>query len=398
MPGESKDDHQCVRFVHLDRPSTANEMSKACRRELRKNVGNTWKSSLLRPLRRVGVLKIDTEEQLGSLLKLVELEPIELRNAAWLLQLSNRTSFGHLFQHRPLFDSSCYQLLPREVLEPNERFRRNEERLTGNELINEPSKSASSTNVASHFVHEFDCGTLAEFAVCSYRIETVTNNRSMAIGRDAFLEIVTDEQVEHRTGKKIKMDIDGTEEMRRTEMNRDEKLRTEFEKVEKEAHLEAFVGRMSVKGRQMNSRSQNKIEQQPPLPTDSNDGNVENSGHSLRFDGRSRLSHLRVTDLSWTEGHSGKLGEYELNDGEATKDGSRPGENDTMRRHYQVTFDLVGKLQLIFISLNLLLFVCLCIRLNQNRNARALQESTSSTHVHFENYDHSLQFGPFDSI
>lgn len=388
MAGESN--LQCVRFVQLGKPSTANEIKKACKRELQKNVADTRRiSSPLKASRRVGVLKISTEEQLDNLLKLLELEPIELRNAPWMFQLVNRSSFRHLFEHRPLFDSACYQLLPRELAESNDRLKRNDERLVDQELLNglnELSRSVSSTKIASHFIHEFDCGIPAEFAVCSYLIETDTN-RSMEI----------DEEVEYRTGKKIKMDedIDGLEKVHRTEVNRVENqfrselngkdLRIEWKEVEKEAHLKASVGR------QMNGRSQNKIDQQ----VESRD---ENSEDSLHFNGRSRLSSLRMADLSWTEGHRGdKLGEYELNDAGGIKDGNRPVRNETMRRHH-LTFDLVDKLQLTIISLNLLLFVFLCIRLNQKRNAGALQESTSSTHVHFENYDNTLRFGPFDSI
>lgn len=67
---------------------------------------------------------------------------------------------------------------------------------------------------------------------------------------------------------------------------------------------------------------------------------------------------------------------------------------EIIKRNRMLTFELLTKLLLAFVSLNLVFFISICICANRKTTNPTLR--TVTTHVKFENYDNSLKFDQLD--
>lgn len=295
----------------------------------------------------IDILRLNTLNELKHLLRLLELESVDYRNAGWLVQLNNLTNFNHLFEHKPLFNDSCYQLLPKHVIKKYRREARFEDERTEGEqresvnLRTKRDLSIKERFVESHSLHEFNCNeSTAEFVICSY-------NR-----------FDLDQQTEW-TGKLRKQD--------RTDHHRS-------------------LGKPSI-----TMKDSDTLDQLVEKHKSTYSNHLGNHGDNAEGRLEAGKDDIKTTDQQMVVDQS-RMEDIKI---EETKDDLT--KDDLIKQSYLITFHQLTKLLLIFILINLLCAFFISILFCMNRRPSTLKASVSSTHVHFDHYDNSLKFGQFDT-
>ena len=360
---------------------------------------------------------MDRIEELAHLIKLIQFESIEFQNVGWLIQLDKLKSFNHLFEHRPLINNSCYQLLPNQFENNNDLIRFKKQSNFRNEI---EFKLKDNLNLKQMLRNQ------AEINRQEVRLDNLKKRRSIYLEYSHFPSlqamrkkkrhqldrlrvenrIADTNQTRNEMCRMCSKDDNHTKDndkksesklkrrQKRNKIINEKKFKTSNDKsVKKRSELDSVA--VSVKERstiyeshskepyfihefacnalseyaicsyEVDERTMNQLENDNKISNE-----IVNDALHKNRDGyqRSMFKSIKNRDLN-----------------------GKDSNEDSISSNY---FDLISKLQLVFIAINLLLFIYLCIRFNQSTNN--LQASVSSTHVHFDNIDSTLKFSQFD--
>lgn len=364
--------------MHLNKTAKESEIKDKCKKQLSNQYLN------------IDILRLNTEDELKTLIRLLEFES-NLENAKWLIYLKNQTDFNNLFAHKPLIKNSCYQLLSKRLIE-DKKIKRQIVNVKNYENYENITKDYSKLILESKILNHPFKGSTDEFKKRNKRGECTDGKclDCLECEKNANEKIILTEKSSNLKGEKNE---------RKLKRELDNEQKSMFEQNEILSHIlhefdcessstkfaicaydvleyENLSSSLQLQKANLDEREEqketNRIEYQRSLWKTFR--NSDNSNDNEKFI-RTNLEGSKLVDLNASYF------------------------KEQTASNYLIAFDLLTKLQLVFISINLLFFIYLCLRLNKSQDKKklnVLQPSLSTTHVHFDNFDNSLKFNQFD--